>query len=73
MLGLFVLGDLLPPMPRALLCWMLIGPFPACLPQRAHRYWSLSYTTPLVSWEGPVLLGDPFLTMEAFLAKQSLQ
>lgn len=50
-----------------------MGPFPACLPQRAHRYWSLSYTTLLVSWEGPVFLGDPFLVMEAFIAKQSLQ
>ena len=38
-----------------------MGPLPACLPQRAHRYWSLSYTISLVSWEGPVLLGDPFL------------
>lgn len=50
-----------------------MGPFPVCLPQRAHRYWSLSYTTLLVSWEGPVLLGYPFLVMEAFLAKQSIQ
>lgn len=38
-----------------------MGPFPACLPQRAHRYWSLSYTASLVSWEGPVLLGGLFL------------
>lgn len=38
-----------------------MGPFPACLPQRAHRYWSLSYTSSLVSWEGPVFLGAPFL------------
>ena len=45
-----------------------MGPFPECLPQRAHRYWSLSYTTILVSWEGPVLLGDPFLAMGAFHA-----
>lgn len=45
---------------------MLVGPFPACLPQRAHRYWSLSYTSLLVSWEGPVLLGDPFLRIWAF-------
>ena len=40
---------------------MLMGPLPACLPQRAHRYWSLSYTSSLVSWEGPVFLGAPFL------------
>lgn len=38
-----------------------MGPFPACLPQRAHREPSLSYTSSLVSWEGPVFLGDPFL------------
>lgn len=42
-----------------------MGPFPACLPQRAHRYWSLSYTSSLVSWEGPVFLGAPFLRIPA--------
>ena len=61
LLGLLVFGWRVPPMPRARRCWMLMGPFPACLPQRAHRYWSLLYTSSLVSWEGPVLLGAPFL------------
>ena len=42
-----------------------MGPFPACRPQRAHRYWSLSYTSSLVSWEGPVFLGAPFLRIPA--------
>lgn len=42
-----------------------MGPFPACRPQRAHRYWSLSYTSSLVSWVGPVFLGDPFLGIPA--------
>lgn len=42
-----------------------MGPLPECLPQRAHRYWSLSYTSSLVSWEGPVFLGAPFLGIPA--------